>query len=411
MNTTFFSQVLDDPLYIGNGEYVSVVTSGKVNIVGEARDISKDAAAKAGLLRVNTNTGESTFINFASKGEEGDRYRGAVIVDNKVYVMRTQANHIDSIVRLVCVDLADNSVEMIQEKAISVSGSVTPKTFCGHFNFGRPVVAGTSIVYPPLNSGIVIVYDTITRTFVSHDVPDDFSSIWVAFVPELNQAVFFPYGARTNKLLVLDLTANTHKFVEAPTENSFYCAFSHNGKAIGVPHIMGSKTQMYFWVYDGETVKSIEYHPSVGNVDGSNGFKYGSIDNDVFYTHTSSDRSHDLVKFDLKNNEITVVPSNLALGSKPITVNGNTYLFPSILNTRMMDAPQGVYKLVNGQIVKEFELPTNNITYGPINENEGNVLLVPYKFDLVDGKLSSQLTIVDLANSSAKTMDVMLELE
>lgn len=411
MNTTFFSHVLDDPLYIGNGEYVSVVTSGKVNVVGEARDVNKDAAAKAGLLRVDTKTGTSTFIDFTQHSEAGDRYRGAVIIDNKVYVMRTQKKHIDSIVRLVCVDLADNSVEMIQEKAISVHGTETPKTFCGHFNFGRAVTAGTKIIYPPLNSGIVIVYDTIARTFVAHDVPNDFSSIWTSYVPELNQAVFFPYGTRTNKLLVLDLATDEHKFIEAPVENSFYCAFNHNGKAIGVPHIMGSKSQMYFWVYDGITVEAVEYKPSAGHIEGSNGFKYGSVSDDVFYTHTSSDNSHDLVKFDLKNNEITVVPSTSALGAKPVTVNGSTYLFPSILNTRMMDAPAGVFKLVNGQIVKEFELPTNNISYGPINENDSTVLLVPYKFDLVDGKLASQLTVVDLAKSTAKTLEVSLDLE
>lgn len=411
MNTTFFSHVLDDPLYIGNGEYVSVVTSGKVNVVGEARDVNKDAAAKAGLLRVDTKTGTSTFIDFTAQSEVGDRYRGAVIIDNKVYVMRTQKKHIDSIVRLVCVDLSDNSVEMIQEKAISVHGTESPKTFCGHFNFGRAVTAGTKIIYPPLNSGIVIVYDTIARTFVAHDVPNDFSSIWTSYVPELNQAVFFPYGNRTNKLLVLDLATDEHKFIEAPVENSFYCAFNHNGKAIGVPHIMGSKAQMYFWVYDGQSVQAVEYKPSVGHIEGSNGFKYGSVSDDVFYTHTSSDNSHDLVKFDLKNNEITVVPSSSALGAKPVTVNGSTYLFPSILNTRMMDAPAGVYKLVNGQIVKEFELPTNNISYGPINENDSTVLLVPYKFDLVDGKLASQLTVVDLANSTAKTLEVSLDLE
>ncbi len=411
MNTTFFSHVLDDPLYIGNGEYVSVVTSGKVNVVGEARDVNKDAAAKAGLLRVDTKTGTSTFIDFTASGEAGDRYRGAVIVDNKVYVMRTQKKHIDSIVRLVVVDLTNNNVEMIQEKAISVHGTESPKTFCGHFNFGRAVTAGKKIIYPPLNSGIVIVYDTVARTFVAHDVPNEFSSIWTSYIPELNQAVFFPYGNRTNKLLVLDLTANKHTFIEAPVESSFYCAFNHNGKAIGVPHIMGSKSQMYFWVYDGQSVKAVEYKPSVGHIEGSNGFKYGSVSDDVFYTHTSSDNSHDLVKFDLKNNEITVVPSNSALGAKPVTVNGSTYLFPSILNTRMMDAPAGVFKLVNGQVVKDFELPTNNISYGPINENDSTVLLVPYKFDLVDGKLNSILTVVNLESSTASTVEVSLDLE
>ena len=77
----------------------------------------------------------------------------------------------------------------------------------------------------------------------------------------------------------------------------------------------------------------------------------------------------------------------------------------------MLDAPSSVFKLVNGQVVKEFDLPTNNISYGPINTNEGSVLFVPYKFDLVGGKLTSTLTVVDLESATASAVEVSLELE
>ena len=47
----------------------------------------------------------------------------------------------------------------------------------------------------------VIVFDTETKSFVAHDVPDDTASIWCTYVPELNEVVFFPYGNKTTKLL------------------------------------------------------------------------------------------------------------------------------------------------------------------------------------------------------------------
>lgn len=409
MNTTFFSHVLDDPLYIGNGEYVSVVTSGKVNVIGEARDVNKDAAAKAGLVRINTNTKTTQFIDFNALSEQGDRYRGAIEVDGVVYVMRTQKKHIDSVVRIAAVNLETNAVEMIEERAVSIHGTETPKTFCGHFNFGRPIAVGKKVIYPPLNSGVAIVFDTETRTFVAHDVPDTYSSIWSTHLPETNEVVFFPYGNQTKELLVLNLTTNEHSFKQAPVASTFYSAFTHNGKAVGVPYIMGQKEFTHFWIYDGKDVSAIEYVPTSGVP--SAGFKYGSVNNNVFYTHTCTEANNELIEFDLDKATIKNITTGLPLGAKPVSVNGSTYLFPSIQNTAMLDAPSSVFKLVNGQVVKEFDLPTNNISYGPINANHGSVLFVPYKFDLVDGQLSSTLTIVDLESSTADAVEVTLELE
>lgn len=407
--TTFFSHVLDDPLYVGNDTYISVVTSGKVNIVGQERDINKDAAAKAGLIKVNTKDHSTKFIDFDVLGTKGDRYRGAVVIDNVVYIMRTQQQYTDNIVRIAAVNLSTDTVEMIEEKAISVNPGATPKVFCGHFNFGRPRQIGTKIVYPPLKSGIVIVFDTVTREFFAHDIPNEFASIWSTYLPETNEVVFFPYGGLANSLLILNLTTNTHELRHVDAPGAFYCAFTHNGKAIGVPHIMGPKSESNFWMYDGKDVTVIKYEPSSGIP--TSGFKYGSVDNDIFYTHTCKDQHDELIEFNLKDNTIKCIQTDLPLGAKPITVNGNTYLFPSIANTSQLDAPGAVYKLVNGQVVKDFDLPTNNISYGPINDNQGSVLFVPYKFELNNGKLDSVLTIVDLENSTAKSLEISLELE
>jgi hypothetical protein len=164
-----------------------------------------------------------------------------------------------------------------------------------------------------------------------------------------------------------------------------------------------------FWIYDGKDVSSITYSPTSGVP--SAGFKYGSISNDIFYTHTCTESNNELIEFDLNNSTIKNITTGLPLGAKPINVNGSTYLFPSIQNTAMLDAPSSVFKLVNGQVVKEFDLPTNNISYGPINASQGNILFVPYKFDLIDGKLSSMLTIVDLELSIATAVEINLGLE
>lgn len=414
MSTTFFSHVLDDPLYIGNNEYLSVITTGKARVEGEAsRDFNKDAAAKAGLLRVNVKTKETTVVDFNAHSEIGDRYRCVVVIDNVAYVMRTQKKHVDSIVRIAAVDLTTNEVTMIEEKAVSIHGTATPKTFCGHFNFGRPIVVGKKIVYPPLNSGVVIVFDTETKSFVAHDVPDDTASIWSTYVPELNEVVFFPYGNKTTKLLVLNLTTNEHKFINAPVESTFYNAFSHNSKAIGAPLNMGSTDKMYFWVYNGTAVEAFEYLPSVGDTTtGMMGFKYGVEKDNVFYTHTCWEKGFELVKFDLINHTVETVKTDLALGAKPFISGNNVYLFPSIQNPQMTDAPASVFKVEGSKVVEQFKLPTNNITYGPINDSDNTILFVPYRFDLnADNNLSSVLTIVDLNTSSAETVNIELELE
>lgn len=415
MSETFFSHVLDDPLYIGNDEYVSVVTTGKVNVSGSTdRDFNKDAAAKAGLLRVNAVTKESTFIDFDALSEAGDRYRGAVLVGGSVYVMRTQKKHVDSVVRIAKVDLATNQVTMIEEKAVSIHGTETPKTFCGHFNFGRPITVGTKIIYPPLNSGVVIVYDTETTTFVAHDVPDTTASIWSTYVPELNEVVFFPYGNKTTNLLVLNLTTNEHKFVTAPVASTFYKAFTVDGKAFGVPLSMGSVDELYFWAYDGTSVEAIAYTPAdtVTN-SGMMGFKYGEQSGDSFYTHTIWEKGHALVKFNIADNTVESMETGLPLGAKPfVTDAGNSvYLFPSIQNTEMRDAPASVYKVSKDKVVEQFKLPTNNITYGPINDSSENILFVPYQFDLVGDKLTSVLTVVNLKDQTAETIPVSLDLE
>lgn len=412
--STYFSQVLDDPYYLNNSEYLSVITSGKVRVEGEAsRDYNKDAAAKAGLLRVNVKTNQTDFINFHKYSEPGDRYRCVAVVDNIAYVMRTQKKHIDSVVRMAAVNLENNEVTMIEEKAVSIHGTETPKTFCGHFNFGRPIVVGKKIVYPPLNSGVIIVFDTETKTFVAHDVPDDTASIWCTYIPELNQVAFFPYGSKSKKLLILDMNTNEHKFLESPVESSFYKTFSYEGKAVGVPLIMDNTDKMYFWIYNGNSIDAIEYIPSESETEtGMMGFKYGTVDNGVFYTHTCWEKGNELIKFDILNQTIQTVKTNLPLGAKPVVTEGSVYLFPSIQNPAMSDAPNKVYKLENDQIMEDVTLPTNNITYGPINDSDKSILMVPYRFDLnEDKKLASELTVVNLETNQAHSIKIELELE
>jgi hypothetical protein len=414
MSTTFFSQVLDDPYYVNSNEYLSVITSGKVRTEGEQhRDINKDAAAKAGLLRVNTETNQTEFIDFHKYSEPGDRYRCVEVVDNVAYVMRTQKKHVDSVVRMAAVNLDTNEVEMIEEKAVSIHGTETPKTFCGHFNFGRPIAVGTKIVYPPLNSGVIIVFDTATKQMVAHDVPDDTASIWCTHIPELNEVAFFPYGNKTNKLLVLNLETNEHKFVEAPVESSFYKTFTHEGKGVGVPLVMGDTELMHFWIYDGEKVDAVEYVPSASeSTTGMMGFKYGTMSDGVFYTHTCWDKGNELVKFDVANQTVESVKTDLPLGAKPVISNNSVYLFPSVSNEAQHDAPNKVYKLENNQVIEGVELPTNNVTYGPINESNDTVLMVPYRFDINESmKLDSNLTVINLPNGTAHSVNVELELE
>lgn len=414
MFKTFFSQVLDDPYYVNNNEYLSVITTGKVRVEGEqTRDINKDAAAKAGLLRVNTKTNETQFIDFHKHSEPGDRYRCVAVVDNTAYVMRTQKKHVDSVVRMAAVDLSTNNVEMIEEKAVSIHGTETPKTFCGHFNFGRPITVGKKIVYPPLNSGVIIVFDTETRQIVAHDVPDDTASIWGTYIPELNEVTFFPYGERTNKLLVLNLTTDEHKFVEAPNASAFYKTFAYEGKAIGVPLVMDDVDLMHFWIYDGEKIDTVEYTPSAtSSSTGMMGFKYGTMNEGLFYTHTCWDQGNELVKFDVANKTIESIKTDLPLGAKPVISNNSVYLFPSIGNPSMNNAPNKVYRIVDSELVNDFDLPTNNVTYGPINDSDQSVLMVPYRFDLNDNmKLETELTIIDLQDSKAHSINVELELE
>lgn len=414
MSNPYFCQVLDDPYYYAENEYLSVVTTGKVRSEGElTRDVNKDACAKAGLLRVNTLTNETKFVDFHKHSEEGDRYRCVVVIDDVAYVMRTQKKHVDSVVRMAAVDLKTDTVRMIEEKAVSIHGTETPKTFCGHFNFGRPIVVGKKIVYPPLNSGVIIVYDTETNTFVAHDVPDDTASIWCTYVPELKEVVFFPYGKPTNKLLVLNLISNEYRFVEAPSESSFYSTFTSDGKAVGVPLSMFNTDKLHFWVYDGVKIDSIDYIPSATQTDtGMMGFKYGVVSEGAYYTHTCWEKGQELVKLNLADHALHSIKTDLPLGTKPYALNGDVYLFPSITNPAMTNIPYSVYKVEGTDLVEDSKLPTNNITYGPINDSDTTVLFVPYRFELNDSnKLEAPLTVLDLKTKNSKKIDIQLELE
>lgn len=407
MTNAFFSHVLDDPIYIGNNEYLSIVTQGKNN----GLDVSKETNAKAGVLRVNAETGQTAFIDLYTHSDSGDRYRAGVLIDDKVYIMRTQKEFVDSKVRIAVVNILDNEVEMLEDNAVAVHGSIVPKLFCGHFNFGRPVVVGKKIIYPPLNSGVLIVFDTEARKFYGIDVPTQFSSIWATFVPELNQVVFFPYGDTSNQIMTLDMKSMKVSYVESPEGCTFYSAFSHNGKAYGVPLRFGQPQSACFWTYDGTKVEATTLNiedKTAFNV----GLKYGIVDGNKFIGHTCYEQNREVVVFDLETGDLSTHGTGLELGATPVKFENDILLFPSIQSKDMQDAPQAVYKLnSDGSVVTDFSLPTNNVSYSPVNGHGDKLILVPYRFeyDSAASKVSSQVTVVDLKAKSAHTIDIALD--
>jgi hypothetical protein len=169
---------------------------------------------------------------------------------------------------------------------------------------------------------------------------------------------------------------------------------------------------MHFWVYDGEKIDVVEYVPSATqSTTGMMGFKYGTMNEGVFYTHTCWDQGNELVKFDIDNKTIETIKTDLPLGAKPVVSNKSVYLFPSV-GSPYMDAAKEVYKIDGNSLVKHLDLPTTNLTYGPINDSDSSVLMVPYRFDLNESmKLDTELTIIDLDSNEAHSVNVELELE
>ena len=411
MSNTYFTQVLDEPYHLGNGEFLSVITNGKVRHEGEeSRDFNKDAGARAGLLRVNAD--KTTFVDFFDKSENGDRYRGIAVVGNTAYVMRTQKDKVDSTIRVAAIDLTTNEVTMIEEKGVTVHGSETPKTFCGHFNFGRPITVGTKIVYPPIMSGMIIVFDTVANTFTVHETADKFASIHSVYVEELNEVVFFPYGKTVNKLLTLDMETDKITMHEAPTNGAFYHVNTNGSKAVGAPLIMDQTTEFNFWVYDGDTVKSVAYDSSsTDDMGGQMGFKSGTMNGNTLLTHTCWEGCKEFVSLNLDTLAIDHFATNESLGSKPVINAGDVYLFPSIQNPSMVNPTTKVFKVEGNAINEVMDLGTANITSGSINDTDSVTMLAPYKFDLSDAGLGGDMAIVDLNTKTSKLLPVNLSLE
>lgn len=411
MSNTYFTQVLDEPYHLGNGEFLSVITNGKVRHEGEeSRDFNKDAGARAGLLRVNAD--KTTFVDFFDKSENGDRYRGIAVVGNTAYVMRTQKDKVDSTIRVAAIDLTTNEVTMIEEKGVTVHGSETPKTFCGHFNFGRPITVGTKIVYPPIMSGMIIVFDTVANTFTVHETEEKFASIHSVYVKELNEVVFFPYGRTTNVLLTLDMGTDKITSHMAPTNGAFYHVNTNGTKAVGAPLIMDQTTEFNFWVYDGDTVKSVAYDSSsTDDMGGQMGFKYGTMNGNTLLTHTCWEGCKEFVSLNLDTLAIDHFATNESLGSKPVINAGDVYLFPSIQNPSMVNPTTKVFKVEGNAINEVMDLGTANITSGSINDTDSVTMLAPYKFDLSDAGLGGDMAIVDLNTKTSKLLPVNLSLE
>ena len=411
MSNTYFTQVLDEPYHLGNGEFLSVITNGKARHEGEeSRDFNKDAGARAGLLRVNAD--ETTFVDFFDKSDNGDRYRGIAVVGNTAYVMRTQKDKVDSTIRVASIDLTTNEVTMIEEKGVTVHGSETPKTFCGHFNFGRPITVGTKIIYPPVMSGMIIVFDTVANTFTVHETGEKFASIHSVYVESLNEVVFFPYGKTTDMLITLDLETNKITPHTAPTKGAFYHVNTNGNKAVGAPLIMDETTEFNFWVYDGDTVKSVAYDSSsTDDMGGQMGFKYGTMNGNTLLTHTCWEGCKEFVSLNLDTLAIDSFETNESLGSKPVINAGDVYLFPSIQNPSMVNPTTKVFKVEGNAINEVMDLGTANITSGSINDTDSVTMLAPYKFDLSDAGLGGDMAIVDLDAKTSKLLPVNLSLE
>jgi len=326
--------------------------------------------------------------------------------------MRTQKDKVDSIIRVAAVNLDTNEVTMIEEKGVTVHGSETPKTFCGHFNFGRPITVGTKIVYPPIMSGMIIVFDTVANTFTVHETEEKFASIHSVYVEDLNEVVFFPYGKTTNKLLTLDMETNTITAHEAPTNGAFYHVNTNGTKAVGAPLIMDGTTEFNFWVYDGDTVQSVAYDSSsTDDMGGQMGFKYGTMNGNTLLTHTCWEGCKEFVSLNLDTLAIDSFATNESLGSKPVINAGDVYLFPSIQNPSMVNPTTKVFKVEGTAINEVMDLGTANITSGSINDTDSVTMLAPYKFDFSDAGLGSDMAIVDLNSKTSKLIPVNLSLE
>jgi len=412
MSKVYFTNVLDDPYYVGNGVFLSVVTNGKVRVEGEQqRDYNKDSGAKAGLLKIDTVTETVKFIDFSALSENGDRYRGVAVIDNCAYVMRTQKKHIDSKVRMAKVDLSTDTVEMFEDKAISIHGVETPKTFCGHFNFGRPVVAGTKIVYPPLNSGVVIVYDTAVNKMISVDVADDAASIQSSYLEKTNEVLFFPYGNITNKLMIMSLNDFSIRYIDSPVPGSFYGGVSSKDRVIGLPLSMVDTAELNFWVYDGINITPVSYSFSDSvSATGQIGFKYGTIVDNNFVAHSCWDRCQELININLDTLKLTVTKTNNALGSTLIA-NDSLLLLPSIQHPSMSNAPSSAYSIDDNQLSESFKLATNNIYSGLSSSDSDKAITVPFRFDLDNGILKSELMFINTGDKTSKIISVELELE
>lgn len=410
--SSYFTQVLDEPYYNGNNQFLAVVTNGKVRHENEeARDFDKDAGAKAGLLCIDAENDTVDFIDFHKHSDQGDRYRGVAVVDDFAYIMRTQKDKVDSIVRVAKVNLSTKEVTMLEETGVSVHGTVTPKTFCGHFNFGRPITVENKIIYPPLNSGMVIEFNTDNNKFIVHEVEDNFASIHSVFVPELREVVFFPYGETTDRLLSLNVDTQETKFVQSPTKSAFYHVNTANGKAIGAPLIMDETDNNNFWIYDGNSITSLAYNTnSDTSVSGQRGFKYGTMFANTLYTHSCWDGANDLVMVNLEAGEISVYKTDLPLGSKPVVIDNEVYLLPSVqAGTR--EVTSDVYKFVEGHLEKVLDTITTNVTSGAINDIDSVNLLTPWRFDIVDDQLDCNFSVVNFTNKSSRIINTKLAFE
>ena len=136
----------------------------------------------------------------------------------------------------------------------------------------------------------------------------------------------------------------------------------------------------------------------------------GTIVDNNFVAHSCWDRCQELININLETLKLTVTKTNNALGSTPIS-NDSLLLLPSIQHPSMSNAPSSAYSIDDNQLSESFKLATNNIYSGLSSFDSNKAITVPFRFDLDNGMLKSELMFINTGDKTSKIISVELELE
>jgi hypothetical protein len=77
----------------------------------------------------------------------------------------------------------------------------------------------------------------------------------------------------------------------------------------------------------------------------------------------------------------------------------------------MSNAPSSAYSIDDNQLSESFKLATNNIYSGLSSFDSNKAITVPFRFDLDNGILKSELMFINTGDKTSKIISVELELE